>query len=248
MLSCWFPNLPLRSAACQNAGLLGSSDISVRCVLFGGRGFTCIFGVCGMQGNLILHEKVFLQLGIYSWKYSLLLRNWSSLRCACIACTHASYQGRGRAPLIQLLTTCFLPSGFHTGHVCPISPDVVYQRQKASLSLPSHCRPQSTIPRKGRGTSRCRMYRNCCKRSPSSSTVSSRCSHRCTGCRAEPSLLKGEPQSSELGADSVYLVKCVFSVPLLWHHVRTSVRHEICRSQEKAALWDIEKYTDHLRL
>lgn len=145
MLSCWFPNLQLRSAACQNAAFLGFLDIYPLCCLgffFGGGG---IFSLVYLMFVACKAISFYIKKTSYNWEFiaekgSSLLR--SSSWCACITCTYASYVPHSFSSQ-QFVS--FPP--FFTEHVCPISPCVVHQRQKFRRFFLLSSLPQQTPER-----------------------------------------------------------------------------------------------------
>jgi len=83
----------------------------------------------------------YMKKASYNWKFiaekcSLVPRNSSSLQCACITRTYASYQRREHAPVTQLQTTLFSPVFLLKGtSVLPL--DVLYIRVRRLSALPS---------------------------------------------------------------------------------------------------------------
>lgn len=146
MLSCWFPNLQLRSAARQNAAFLGSLDIYPLCclfVFFGGGIFSLVY----LMFVACKAISFYIKKTSYNWEFiaekgSSLLRSWSSSRCACITHTYASYVPHSFSS--QQFVSFPL---FFTEHVCPISPCVVHQRQKFRRFFLLSSLPQQTPER-----------------------------------------------------------------------------------------------------
>lgn len=149
MLSCWFPNLQLRSAACQNAALLGSSDTCPSCFFWGG-----IFSLAYLMFAVCKAISFYMKKASYNWKFiaekcSVLPRKRSFSWCANIMCTYASYQGRERAPVTQLQTISF-SLAFLTEGTSVLPLHVLYAKGR---------KPWMPLQKK-RHKTRCRMYRD----------------------------------------------------------------------------------------